>query len=231
MGFPQDRRPGSLPSKVAKRLHLREAHMQRIPLLLVALSALTLFGCEHAGSPASTALPPNAVGPESLTTNELLETLRRERTEELYYTQFPQNVKELMVRPDIVPQLIGAFDRGGDDLYRFNVIVVLNHRSALGDSEKASIAGCLERALQDSSGWVRTEAVWGLGLLGTAKSIPSMIPLLDDPDPNVVNETVLALFKLNGTPSAPFSNENMSAEDRRELVEYWKGWWEEARPK
>jgi hypothetical protein len=143
--------------------------------------------------------------PESLTTQELIETLRHERIEQLYYDKFPANVKELMVRPNIVLDLSDAYTRGGDDLYRFNVVVILNHRAALSDSEKTAIAQCLDRALNDHAPWVRTEAVWGLGILAAARSIPSVILLLDDPDQNVVNESGRAQ-----TPSATFFRENVA---------------------
>ena len=159
-----------------------------------------------------------------------IETLRHERIEQLYYKSYPQNVKELMVRPDIVPELIVAIDRGGDDLYRFNLIIVLNHRSALGDSERVAIVQSLEQALKDPFSWVRTEAVWGVGELGSIESISRVIPLLDDPDPNVVNETVLTLAKFIGMPNAPISNQDMPADDRREIVEFLKDWWEKVRP-
>lgn len=161
----------------------------------------------------------------SLSTNELIETLRHERIEQLYYEHYPPNVKEMIARNNIVLDIVSAYDHGGDDLYRFNLILILNHRSALSESERVAIIQCLERAVKDPSSWVRTEAVWGLGLLLAVKSIPSIITLLDDPDANVVNETVLTLAKLSGIKSLPISNMDMSDEERQKLVTFWKDWW------
>ena len=193
---------------------LQHAHALRI--LMAGLASFFLWGCASL----------NPTMPESLATYVLIETLRHERIETLYYEKYPQNVKELMVRQGIVAPLVRAFHHGGDDLYRFNVIVVLNHRAALSDSEKLTIVQCLEQALADSFAWVRTEAVWGIGLLGSRRSVPRVVPLLDDPDSKVVNETVLTLARLAGMPNTPISNENMSAEERRKLVEFWKDWWD-----
>lgn len=169
--------------------------------------------------------------PESLTTRELIETLRHERIEQLYYDKFPANVKELMVRQNIVLDLSDAYSRGGDDLYRFNVLVILNHRAALSDLEKTAIVQCLDIALNDHAPWARTEAVWGLGILGSKQSIPSVILLLDDPDQNVVNESILALTKIAGLRNLPISNQNMSEAQRQEAIKFWKNWWEKVKPK
>ncbi len=181
---------------------------------------LVLAGC--AGLQANTL--------DSGTTADLIENLRRDRIEQLYYDDFPAGVKELMVRPNIIPDLIDAYDRGGDDLFRFNLIVILNHRSALSDSDKTDIAGCLGRALSDVSPWTRTEAVWGLGILGVNQMVPGVIPLLDDPEPMVVNEAILALAKLTGMRDLPLSNQDMPAEERMEAIRFWKDWWAEVRP-
>lgn len=170
-------------------------------------------------------------GPTLLTsaaTADLIESLRRERIEQLYYEDYPPNVEELMARDGIVPDLVRAYDRGGDDLYRFNLIVILNHLAVLGDPNVEAISPCLERAVKDSFPWVRTEAVWGLGLFGTPSSIPLLIPLLDDPDADVVNETILTLAKLTGGEDLPVSNQGLSEEERREGVKYWKDWWTKA---
>ena len=184
---------------------------------------------------ASTAIGKRSQSPpialESSTTMELIESLRHDRIEKLYYEKYPSNVKELMVRQNIVSDLISAYDRGGDDLFQFNIIVILNQRSAQNESDKDEIVRCLGRALKDSSPWTRTEAVWGLGLSGAAQMIPSIIPLLDDPNPKVVNEAILSLAKLTGTRDLPISNPQMSEEKRMEAVFFWKDWWEKVRPK
>jgi hypothetical protein len=187
-------------------------YTQIFNILIFAFACLLIWGCAT--------LKPTPIA--SLATNELIETLRHERIEQLYYKNYPPNVKEMMVRNNIVLDLVSAYDRGGDDLYRFNLIVILNHRSALSDSERATIIQCLERAVKDSFSWSRTEAVWGLGLLSTPKSISSIIPLLDDPDANVVNETILTLAKLAGIKDLPIANKNVSDEERQEAVKFWK---------
>jgi HEAT repeat protein len=163
----------------------------------------------------------------SLKTPALIATLQQERIEQLYYPKYPENVKELIVRDGIVLALTRAYDRGGDDLYRFNLIVILNHRSTLSDLERAAIVQCLYHAIKDTSPWVRTEAVFGLGFLGTPRSIPIIIPLLDDQDQNVVNETILTLAKLAGGKDLPVCNQEMPVEERQKAVEFWKEWWHE----
>ena len=60
--------------------------------------------------------------------------------------------------------------------------------------------------------------------------IPKVIPLLDDPDPIVVNEAILSLAKLTGMRDLPISNQNMSDEERMEAIKFWKDWWDEVRP-
>lgn len=179
-------------------------------------------------SSCATVKPPT---PESLTTRELIETLHRQRIEQLYYDKFPANVKELMLRQNIVFDLSAAYTRGGDDLYRFNVLVILNHRATLSDAEKAAVVQCLDHAVNDHAPWVRTEAVWGLGILGAAQSIPSVILLLDDPDQEVVNESILTLAKIAGIRNLPISNQNMSEVQRQEAIRFWKDWWEKVKPK
>ena len=61
--------------------------------------------------------------------------------------------------------------------------------------------------------------------------IPSIIPLLDDPNPKVVNEAVLSLARLTATSDLPISNQHMSEENRTEAVLFWKDWWDKVRPK
>ena len=196
-------------------------HTRTVEILICCFYALLLIGCS-ATTPTEPSTP---------TSIKLIDTLRHERIDQLYYETMPDNVKEIIVQKDIIPDLIDAYDRGGDNLFRFNVVVILNHRSDLSGTEKTAITQCLERALKDSFAWVRTEAVWGLGLLGAASTIPTVIPLLDDPDPGVVNETVLTLYKLAGIPGPlPISNQDMPAEQRKEMVEFWKAWWNTTRP-
>ena len=161
----------------------------------------------------------------SLDDSELIDTLRHERIETLYYSNYPENFKELMLRDDAIFTLVDAYNTGGDDLFRFNVIIILNHIKPLTDAQRDAISQCLCRAVKDTSPWVRTEAVWGLGLSPEPVSVPVIIPLLDDPDPHVVNEAILSLAKITGIRHMPVSNENMPVEERRKAVDDWKRWW------
>jgi hypothetical protein len=165
-----------------------------------------------------------------LKTTDLIRSLCRKRLTRLYYSHYPANVKELIVRQNVVSDLVSAYRRGGDDLFRFNLLVILNHRGALTDAEKEAIAGTLRRAVADPSPWVRTEAAFGLGFVAGSESIPLVIPLLDDPDSNVVNEAILTLGKLAGIKDLPISNQDMPAAERKQAVEYWKGWWADQTP-
>lgn len=161
----------------------------------------------------------------SMETEKLIDTLRRDSIETLIYSTYPENVRELTLRNDSVFKLISAYDRGGDDLFRFNIIMILNNHSDSTDEDKAAIIQCLYRAVKDSSSWVRTEAVWGLGMLPISRSIPVIIPLLDDPDSNVVNEVILSLTKITNGRYFPMNDLQLSAKARQNAVEYWKDWW------
>ena len=188
-------------------------------VLISAFVALVLWSCATR----------QVVQPATQATSDLIQTLRHERIEQLYYDDLPPNMKELIVRNNIVPELAKAYAQGGDDFYRFSLIVILDHRGALSNSERMIIVKCFESAVKDGSAWVRTEAVWGLGLLGDLKSVPAIIPLLDDQDVNVVNETVLTLAKLTGAKDLPISNMGMPDDERRNAVDFWKDWWNKAK--
>lgn len=191
-------------------------HRMGLPYItILGLVLVCVCGCATLG--------PASYG--SLQTPQLIATLQRERIEQLYYPRYPDNVKELVVRDGIVIDLIRAYEQGGDDLYRFNLIVILNHRTTLSDAERTAIVQCLHRAIKDRSPWVRTEAVFGLGFVGTSRSIPAVIPLLDDQDANVINEAIITLAKIAGGTDLPVSNQEMSAEDRQKAVKFWKQWW------
>jgi len=163
--------------------------------------------------------------PESFSPEELIESLKNDRVKELYYYSFPPNVKELMIRQGIVFDLVEAYsDKDADALFRFNILLILNHRGALLPSEKHIIIACLEGALEDSSAWVRTEAVWGLQFVGDASSYPKIIKMLDDTDSNVKNETITTLSRLTGiTEMSDYSDDIFIEEPTEE--EFWKYWW------
>ncbi len=160
----------------------------------------------------------------------LIETLHESRVEELYYrdARFPRNVRELIGQSGNTAELISAFDRDiSDPMFRFNIVMILNRKSAADPAERGAIAEALARALKDEHPWVRTEAVWGLGRIGKPDRLPSIIALLDDPDESVVNETLHALTALTGGRNEGVSNQKMQATERREAVQHWRRWWAE----
>lgn len=161
-----------------------------------------------------------------VSTEKLIISLNHKRIQNKYYDYeaLPQYVKELIVRPDIVTDLAVAYDKGGSDLYRFNLIVILNHKVVTTDDKREEIIDTLEIALNDPSPQVRMEAVWGLGIHKSTRSLFKVASMLDDESPIVVNEVVLTLGKLRNVPNLPVSNSEMSPDDRRKLVEFWKGW-------
>ena len=160
------------------------------------------------------------------TTFHLIASLSEERIEDLYYDDFPENIKELIVKTGIFAELQKAYQEyENDDLARFNIIIVLNHKKARSKIEKKLMEETLLFAVMDSSEWVRTEAIWGVGLSGDVKAAPVIIPALDDASPIVVNEVILSLYKITSEDEMPISNEDMADEERALQVEYWKKWW------
>ncbi len=80
----------------------------------------------------------------------------------------------------------------------------------------------MRKALQDRSAWVRTEAAWGIGRIGTKSDMEFLLPLLDDEDNNVVNETLLSLDKISGLNKDVISAQDLTSEMREALVKMWK---------
>ncbi len=185
-----------------------------VVLILLAIS----FGCA-----ASNGMQ---YGNADQTTFHLIASLSEERIENLYYDDFPENIKELIVKSGIFAELQKAYQEyENDELARFNIIIVLNHKKARSKIEKQLLEETLLFAVMDSSEWVRTEAIWGVGLSGDIKAAPFIIPTLDDASPLVVNEAILSLYKLTSEEEMPISNEDMTDEERALQVEHWKKWW------
>lgn len=162
---------------------------------------------------------------ESAELDQLIATIHQEPVQELYYATFPPSVSRLMASRDVTGRLIEAYgDVRGDSLYRFSILVILNHVT-MSASEKDSVADLFVAALKDRSSWVRTEAVWGLGRNGEFRHIPAVMAVLEDPDVNVVNEAILSLFRLTGNHDNLTSNQNMGESERIEAVAYWRKWW------
>ncbi|MFO1519206.1 MAG: HEAT repeat domain-containing protein [bacterium] len=194
-------------------------------LLLVGFLSIASF---PACAPHSGAKPHS-----SRAANPSIATLHTSRNITLYYEEahFPENVKELILLPGNIDALIGAYQKDKkDNLYRFNIIMILNKKIEyrIDEGRSKAIEKELLKAIHDPDPWVRTEAVWGLGNIGNTGDLSALIPLLDDPDDNVLNETVLSLSKLSGLEkSGKNSNMDLQKKDRGKEVEFWKGWWKQ----
>jgi hypothetical protein len=161
----------------------------------------------------------------------LLHTIRNEQ---LYYTDasFPPHAKNLVASGDTGELIRAYWSDSADPLFRFNIMMILNEKAASSTDvvERRRIARCFRDALRDGAAWVRTEAVWGLGALRMPQFVADIIPLLDDADKHVVNETILALSKLTGGQGPAYtSNESLNAQQRATQVESWKRWWQRRR--
>jgi hypothetical protein len=161
------------------------------------------------------------------TQSEEFAKLRSDRVTSLYYDEqnFPVAVVELIKGND-VKAIAEAYDpQDSDDLFRFNLLLILNHLKpeTWESPEKVLVAGdFLRKALQDRSAWVRTEAAWGIGRIGTKSDMEFLLPLLDDEDNNVVNETLLSLDKISGLNKDVVSAQDLTPEMREALVKMWK---------
>ncbi|CAN5144678.1 hypothetical protein BH11PSE11_BH11PSE11_06070 [soil metagenome] len=155
-------------------------------------------------------------------TAALIDSLRTRRNRDLYYSwsAMPSNVRELARRPGDVAALVEACDKKNqDELFRFNVLLILNHKLSgkrdldtggnptseqgrefhgLNSEEKKAIGDCLVRSLRDVSAMVRTEAVWGLGFLQDPSHEAAVLPLLQDRDANVVKEATTTIAHIRG---------------------------------
>jgi len=128
-----------------------------------------------------------SINPASTLSNsaDLIESLHRERIETFVYDPIerPENVRGLIDRTDNVRGLIAAYHVGNPDhVFRFNLISILIAKAERGidADDKSKIIECLHQALKDPHDWVRGEAVWGLGTVGSIGDIPNIIPLLSD---------------------------------------------------
>jgi hypothetical protein len=114
---------------------------------------------------------------------DLIESLHTSRNLELHYSwdRFPLNLQELKRRPSDIAALVAAYyAEKNDDVFRFNIIMILNNKSRDGFSpEEASlIAQCFVDALSDSSSLVRAEASWQDYMLGDHIYNPAVQQLL-----------------------------------------------------
>ena len=103
---------------------------------------------------------------------DLIENLHRERMETFSYdrAEWPENMRGIVDRTDNVRDLIAAYNGGDpDQVFRFNLISILIAKAerSIDDDDKTKIIECLRQALRDPHAWVRGEAVWGLGVVGS----------------------------------------------------------------
>jgi hypothetical protein len=193
--------------------------------LFILILLTFFFGC---------ATTPDKKSSRGIEIETLIGTLHQSRNETLYYDEstYPKNVNQIIDDKNIINPLVSAYHADtNDDLFRFNIIMILNKklRSHVSDKEKDLIGNCLLESLKDSSPWVKTEAVWGLGFIAEKKFVPMIMPLLDDKDDNVVNEAILTLTKINGLGGEMVSNQTATKDEREAGINYWKGWWKENR--
>jgi ankyrin repeat protein len=128
--------------------------------------------------------------------------LHTTRVESLYYTNetVPKSVWKLVFVPDLEDALLQAYASGDpDDLYRFNIIMILNRRVAGVKDEKIRerIHECLLGAIQkDSFGWVKVEALDGLRRVGDEKEALAQAEVLMSSDKNAaIHEDVAKWVK------------------------------------
>ena len=159
---------------------------------------------------------------ENTKIDSLIKSLKKQRVESLYYREYTPNVDELIKTEGITDDLIQAYKWGGDDLFRFNIMVILSHRKIESENEKLKMIDCFMLGINDKSELVRTESIWALGLIGNKQLMPRVSQLLDDNDPIVVNETILALLKMTGKKDLPRSNPKLPDEKRKVMVQQWK---------
>lgn len=60
------------------------------------------------------------------------------------------------------------------------------------------------------------------GTLGKCRTLEFLLPLLDDKDTNVVNETLLSLDKISGINKDAVSAQDFTPEMRDALIKMWK---------
>jgi len=110
---------------------------------------------------------------------ELIASLSTLRNPKLHYnlTDFPLNLQEIGRRPAQVTKLVRAFyAETGDDIFRFNIIMILNHKrwQKFSMAEAALIEQCYVDALSDRSSMVRVEAARQPSMLGDRINDPAV---------------------------------------------------------
>lgn len=114
----------------------------------------------------------------------LLDALAANPQPQLYYqpSLFTPPLWAMVKLRGAAPEIIARAEDHALPLFRFNVVTALIHRLRLGhyDDERQLITDFLARRLTDQDPWVRTEAVWGLGLYGDSSHLPAIRLLVDN---------------------------------------------------
>lgn len=114
-----------------------------------------------------------------LTGEDWIDTFHCEPLESLYHTEedFPESLNKLILAG---PKSFSAIRKGlrcTDLKVRFTCLVALNNMGLSRDSIEI-VGPWMEKALQDESPWVRTEAAWGLGKLPWPKAKDTLLAAL-----------------------------------------------------
>jgi len=114
---------------------------------------------------------------------DLIASLHTTRNPELHYVweHFPPNLQEFDRRPADVATLVNAYyAEKNDDVFRFNIIMILNHKREQNFSteETRRITQCFVDALGDNSGLVRAEASWQSSMIGDQINDPAVEQLI-----------------------------------------------------
>lgn len=121
--------------------------------------------------------PAPATAPAEADIASAIESLHTTRLESLYYAndKVPKNVWRLVFTPGLDDSLLRAYRVGDrDDLFRFNLIMILNRRAVglEGEEPRRKVYDCMLEAVRtDSFGWVKVEARDALRRLGADKAV------------------------------------------------------------
>lgn len=141
----------------------------------------------------------------------MIAQLHTTRLESLYYTNesVPAIVWKLAGAPDLEDALLRAYASGDpDDLFRFNIIVILNRRAvSVKDSQtRQRMHDCMTEALRtDSFGWVKVEALDALRRLGDETEALAQADVLmkSDKDAAIHDDVAKWLKGVTTAPPAP----------------------------
>jgi len=124
-----------------------------------------------------TGAPEPPTEPTKAEIDSAIDNLHTTRVESLTYSNrtVPKNVWRLVFTPGIDDALLRAYGAGDpDDLFRFNLIMILNRRALDLDTEehRRQVYDCMIGALHnDSFEWVKVEARDALRRLGAGKDV------------------------------------------------------------